>query len=214
MSAHLRWGAHEAVLSALGEGVEPVLHPEGFAQIALDPPNGDWKVHVWDARLPRLADPDVLHDHIWDMTSTVLCGEQRNILFTRPTWRQLTGLNKTLPGELYDLYRARPIRHSASQPGAGGKVLEKMYGIRLIEQPPVVVKAGETYSMKRFEFHRSEALPGTATLMHKTRRAKRRMPSVCAAPGQSPDNMTSPNRRPSITPEFLADVMLDVLRNG
>lgn len=204
MIDYLREGIHHALIDVYNSGTDPVLHPEGFAQIVLDPPVGDWKVHVWSNKLPRVADADVVHDHAWNLTSTVLRGTQVNVLYMEDEEGLYPG------GRNYDLYVAQEVRHSTAQPGAGGKELVCVGKVRLIERAPLVVPEGESYSMRRQMFHKSMAEPGTATLMHKQNRLKI-APRVAALPGQRPDAWSEV---PPPTANELIDIMVEVLDGG
>lgn len=204
MIDHLRNGIHHTLVDVYNAGTDPVLHPEGFAQIMLDPPVGDWKLHVWSDRFPRAADPDVVHDHVWNLTSTVLRGTQVNIGYLEDEEQLYPG------GKWYDLYVAQEVRHSDSQAGAGGKVLVKEGKTRLIENAPLVVEQGESYWFPRKRFHKSLAEPGTATLMHKTGRLSIQ-PRVAALPGQRPDAW-SEIEPPTV--HELIDIMIEVLEGS
>jgi hypothetical protein len=158
-------------------GAVPVLHPEGFAQLKLPVnrvPEGTLKLHVWDPRLPRAADDDTVHDHVWDMESRVLVGRMVNETFSaRPT----------ADGD-WEMWEVA----GDDRPGMGGTTIATTgERVRMVPNLRQTVPAGSGYSMPRFVLHRSLAEGVTATLMQKGARIHGAEPRVAARVGQTPD---------------------------
>lgn len=176
------------------------LHPEGFVQVK-GLPSG--QLHVWHESLPRYADEDTLHDHVWDLRSQVLVGTQVDedyAFYVEPEadWQQWCVVDLDA---LYKTQTSCVDSVATDRPGLGGTAIAPagVYGyvarIRRIEVP-----AGESYLIPRRMFHRSLAVPGTATLTHKAARLEGEQPRVLAKRGHSPD------RSPE-SPEFGADLL-------
>jgi hypothetical protein len=201
----LRNGIAHTLVDVYNSGTDPVLHPEGFAQIQLDPPVGNWKLHVWSDHLPRAADVDVVHDHTWRLTSTVLRGKQVNCLYLEDDEGLFPG------GVNYDLYVARnEIRHSNDVSTAGGKQLVRENTVRLIETSTLTIAEGDSYTMGARIFHKSLAEPGTVTLMQKSSRRPLE-PRVAALPGQRPDGGWGEGDIVAPSAGELIDIMIEVL---
>lgn len=176
------------VSEAYARGEAPVLHPEGFVQLRLDEA-GDKKLHVWHPDLPRYADPNTIHDHVWGMTSTVLVGEQINLEFVMQ-------IDRGGDWQVWGVVDLADVAASATgcvdgvvREGLGGTVIAPL-GVyaRVTVRESRSIKLGEAYSMQSRVLHRSAAMRPTATYMRKYDRLAGQQPIVLAKRGENPDH--------------------------
>jgi len=152
-------------------GGNPRVHPNGFIQLDLEPVPDTWhsshqqghsgaarRLHIWnppDVKLPRQDTVHEIHDHVFDMRSTVVKGElwQRRFAFEVGGQKAPT----------HELYRAVYAKNSDSRLEALG-----VLGIvRPIER--YAVDEGSSYTQAAGTFHDTETPMGlVVTVMEKT----------------------------------------------
>lgn len=107
------------------------------------------RLHIWDDEL-RYPDVSMIHNHSWDLRSTVICGGLKNYRFLeddllgRPFWKQrlLTGFDSKM-------VQSSPVL------------------VKLDLQPIEHYGPGDVYRQAAHEIHRTEAENGTVTLMER-----------------------------------------------
>lgn len=168
-------GLHEVTnlerLAVLNED-GPVVHPNGFLQLDLSG-NRDLRLHIFHNAIPRQTQRTSIHDHIFDMRSTVLLGN-------------LTDLSYEVvadPDGPYEVHQARAIQCEETNLFPIGQ------RVRLDEADRRHVKRGEVYELPAFTFHDSRPDPDgfVVTVMRKT---KQRVGTakVLVPHGVEPDN--------------------------
>lgn len=168
------------VMESVGTLRVPRLHPNGFIQLDLDAA-GEMRLHVWPGKPLPISGQKTkhpIHDHNFDMESTVLRGGLRNLLYQA----QPTGADIADP-PLYGL-------HSAQMVGPNDTVLEpidfRTYAVH--EVSAADYQAGDCYSMSKGVLHESLAVGLTATLVTKHRVNAMYRPRVAVPVGITPDN--------------------------
>lgn len=191
------------------EGIELLLHPEGFVQVK-GLPSG--QLHVWHHDLPRYADADTLHDHVWDLQSYVLLGEQVNEVYA---YRVNDGLGDWQLWGVVDLDELCSTQTgcvdavASDRPGLGGTAIAPLgVNVYVTLARRERIPAGDEYTFGRRLFHRSRAEHGTATLIHKVNRLEGQQPLVAARVGQSPDRSPA---APEFDARFLWDAIAEVV---
>lgn len=160
--------AQHAVDVAEELGNQPRVHPNGFIQLDLEPVEETWekkrghsgasrRLHIWNPpgiSLPHQGTVNEIHDHVFDMKSTVVKGSLKQLLYALVVGR-------TTP--THELYRAVYDKNSSSRLEPTG-----VQGI-LVFDAGVEVPEGESYVQPAFTFHDSD--PGdncVVTIMEKT----------------------------------------------
>jgi hypothetical protein len=180
----------ELISKAARAGRKPALHPNGFVQLNLDGA-GDIRLHVWSPRalpMPQQKTKHPIHDHNFDMHSTILRGCLRNYLY------------RAVPMErygppAYQLYRAIQIS------GTSDTVLHKIDSgkyHRLEITSTNDYELGESYDMSKGVLHQAVPHGLTATLVTKAQADASYRPIVAVPDGVQPDN---DYRRTAATPE-------------
>jgi hypothetical protein len=106
----------------------------------------DLRLHIWN---PALEFPNVskIHNHSWDLSSTVICGLIRNEVFVETN----DGVGWFWKRDLVC--------------GVGGRWKNEAALVRLKTKRIEVIEPGQTYSQTANEIHLTEAAPGTMTIM-------------------------------------------------
>lgn len=162
-------------------GVRPRLHPNGFVQLDLrEDPTGNLtrdRLHVWpeEGRVAKQASDNTIHDHNFDMRSTVLLGAIAQMMFDvrlhhngSPSHEIYVALhtdehNTSLVPTRVRAYVSRPTSH--------------------------LVLGGQTYAQPAFTFHDTEVkVRPAATLMSKTHLYDDDAMRVLVPVGEEPDN--------------------------
>lgn len=158
----------------------PRLHPNDFIQLDLTE-NGTERLHIWPATsLPAQKTRHPIHDHAFDMESTVLFGALTNVLYQFvPQMERMFA-----PGHhpAYEMFRAVQIEGSDTVLKSTGECG------RLNELSRHEMKAGCTYSLKSGVLHDSVPNGFTATLMTKQNTYSNYRPLVAVPYGVHPDN--------------------------
>lgn len=179
----------ELISKAARAGRKPVVHPNGFVQLNLDGP-GDIRLHVWSPRalpLPTQKTKHPIHDHNFDMESTIFRGCIRNYLYRA----------HVLPyacAPCYQLHSAQIV------PGTADTILKKIDDkfYRLERTSADDYEMGESYAMPKHVLHQAIPHGLTATLVTKQRADASYRPIVAVPDGVQPDN---DYRRGAIAPE-------------
>jgi hypothetical protein len=165
------------------------VHPNGFIQLDLIPVAEDWhasyqkghsgatlRLHIWnppDHDLPHQKTVNEIHDHVFDMHSTVIKGVLQQWLYSF-----VVG---THHAATHELYRAVYDKKSDSRLEASG-----VRGVLRIEGG-LPVTAGNSYSQPAFTLHDSDAQDCVVTVMSKTE-VHEGNPVVLCPIGEEPDN--------------------------
>lgn len=162
---------------ALAKGKNPRVHPNGFIQLDLgEVPAGDsWdletrekaerpqrghsgssrRLHIWNPpgiQLAHQGTVNEIHDHVFDMRSTIMRGELIQLLyhFAASKW------------PTHELYKAVYDKNSSSRLEATGEL-----GILAVHQR-YNIKAGSTYEQPAFTLHDTQTPYGcVVTVMEK-----------------------------------------------
>jgi len=147
--------AREGVARAAMCGRQLRVHGNGFVQLDLD--DGTTRLHVWDESVPRQAVATPVHDHVFAMRSTVLCGKLIH-----------TELD-ALPPRPHDTARSLYSVHTARQEEGtqNTRLLPTGEVVRLRQRRRLALLPGQTYEFPAREFHTSGHRGLTATVMEK-----------------------------------------------
>lgn len=166
-------------------GTRPRVHPNGFLQLNLTD-KGDARLHIWHPELPAQKTYTGIHDHIFDMGSSVVKGR---------LWQVRQRFDLQHRGEPTDeIYMAQYVAKSQSTLGPTGVLVARL------PEEPALVYAGQDYTQPAFTFH--ESRPETdvvVTLMTKAQTYKGN-PRVLVPIGAEPDNSF---QREDVDAEFL-----------
>ncbi|BAU76160.1 hypothetical protein [Metapseudomonas furukawaii] len=174
------------------------LHGLGFIQVQLQ---GDQRLHVWHPDLPRRScfEHSAIHNHRFDFESRVLVGQQININYIPAQPMPNLGLAAT-----HTLYL-----HEGPRTARGGRPWVPAGEARMAESSRDIIFAGATYTMRAYNFHRTE--PGgdgrVATLMKKSWEGQAGATSSCLI-GVEPDTDFD---RFQLPPSILWQYVLEVL---
>lgn len=125
----------------------------GMLRTYLDGP-GEPRLQIWDQRLAEWGN-GAIHDHPWHFKSRVIAGILFNQRYTRTS-----GIDRS-----WAKYQAVKLT-----PGiGGGRHDEDPVEIWLSKNPVEVLSAGEEYSQRADELHLTRYLPGTVTIIERTR---------------------------------------------
>lgn len=111
------------------------------------------RLHIWDSAL-RYPGVSMIHNHSWDLRSTVIFGCLVNTRFT------------TTPPEGYVPW-PRPERYEGKRLITGYQTRDVVTLEPVTLYPNVVetFRSGDEYAQKAHEIHRTDAFDGTVTLM-------------------------------------------------
>lgn len=107
------------------------------------------RIHIWDAGL-RYPGVSMIHSHAWDLDSTIVSGRLFNTRFLEPTYLCDPSHYKKTIITGYNCREATPARYTT-----------------LIPLPAEERRAGEQYSQRACEIHRTDAADGTITVMQR-----------------------------------------------
>lgn len=148
-------------------GHSPRVHPNGFIQLDLDcyapglqqgHSGGYRRLHVWNPpgiELPRQPTRTAIHDHVFDMQSTVVVGK-----LTQVCYALIIGSGSK---HTHQIYRA-------DYNGPGDSTLQPT-GITgaLAKIDEFQISAGGNYTQPAFSFHDSVSQGTVVTVMEKTK---------------------------------------------
>lgn len=152
------------------------VHPNGFIQLDLEPVEESWhkshkrghsgasrRLHIWNPpgiELPHQKTVNEIHDHVFDMRSTLIRGR----LIQKLYWFVIGAAEEAT----HELYRAVYAKNSDSRLEATG-----ILGvIKLAQAYPIFADDGYTgfYNQQAFTFHDSDPGNGlVVTVMEKTK---------------------------------------------
>jgi len=188
-------------IRARGEGNIRV-HPNSFIQVDLDPVEGSWheshkqghsgsvrRLHIWNPDghdLPRQKTVNEIHDHVFDMHSTVIKG----VLVQKMYWFVVGGIDQAS----HELYRAVYNKSSDSR-------LESL-GVKgvLRRFDSFHIHSNQTYTQPAFTMHDSEPIGCVVTIMEKTEVHEGEASVLCPI-SSPPDN--SFDRASAADPDYL-----------
>lgn len=172
-------------LEVVTEGKNPRVHPNSFIQLDLAPVGeGDaWdletrdeserptrghsgaskRLHIWNppgVELPHQETVNEIHDHVFDMKSTIVFGQLWQLLYRFKG--VVDGIDEPMP--THQLYKAVYDKNSSSRLEATGQLgIPEMYS-------RFPVSAGQAYDQPAFTFHDTETPMGMViTVMEKTK---------------------------------------------
>lgn len=180
LSDAITWAAN-GIGYARHNGRRPRLHPNGFIQIDLAK-DGSERLHVWPAvPIPAQKTRHPIHDHSFDMESTVLCGNLCNVLYRA---LPLSDFEKELAQFTpYRMYRATRISKDDTVLAPAD---ETFYAV--VESMHENLEPGDTYYMQKGLLHDSVPRGLTATLMRKLDLSYEYRPIVAVPADIKPDN--------------------------
>jgi hypothetical protein len=108
------------------------------------------RLHIWDSAL-RYPNVSMIHNHSWDLKSTVVAGCIRNTRFTR----------EPLMGRKYVGQRLVT--------GYNTRMVTPIEDVRLLDWPAETYLPGDVYAQRAAEIHRTDATDGTVTIMARRR---------------------------------------------
>jgi hypothetical protein len=181
-------------------GHHPRLHPNGFIQLDIEP--GVSRLNVWPIEIVSTdARRHPIHNHSYDIKSTILVGALTNITYQKESTREEFAT--------HILHRAQRRPGSANEteiyPVGGELQNVRLYGWNIN-----MYAAGETYDLPRKKLHDSLPQGKTATIMQMGNPDQDYGPLVAVPKGVLPNNGFK-RERPDI--EWLLWDMIDsVLR--
>lgn len=124
---------------------------QGFGMLRMYPDGRRTRFNVW---MPSLAVPGVslIHNHPWNFRSLVVSG----VLINQQYYIAEPGRGKPYDGTSYLCGMIRP--------GPGGGLSLPIKKVQLVEGSTGVYVAGQTYSQKWNEIHRTSPKEGTITI--------------------------------------------------
>jgi hypothetical protein len=173
------------------EGSPPTIHPNGFIQLKLT--NGR-RMHFWHPDIPRQKVGSPIHDHVFDMRSSIMLGS----LFHREV--------KILPNVdgYYEIWQAKPIRDTETVlVGTGQRVKAN----HCTEQE---LGPGESYEFPAFTFHLTRDPVPAVSMISKLQNYPGK-PRVLVPAGEKPDNDFT---RDSFPNEFIEMFMLSIIEEA
>lgn len=152
-------------------GNKPRVHPNGFLQLDL---SANERLHIWPEVPFKTVSVDTpMHDHTFSFTSQVLLGALRHTVYV-PTAN---------PDGIYRLYRTFPYR-AQDRETPFALMDDLRYDLVLKEQ--IVIPAPRTYYFAAFEFHSSDPIGLTATLIRTEPFDKTKQARVAVRHDQTP----------------------------
>lgn len=173
----------------------PRFHGNGFTQLPLTEKT---RLHVWDERLKPLLDHNAtIHDHIFEMHSTVLAGE-----LVHRTYRE-----GTFHGEYHAFDRYRVDREEDTLK------LEREH-VCYVKDGTYHMAAGSRYTFPVRHMHDTEVNGRAVTLMRKERVYDQMEPWVLCPVGEKPmDAFKIDPAHDARHPDALWDVIHEATKN-
>lgn len=166
-------------------GHSPRIHPNGFLQLDLTEhqegasghSGGSRRLHIWnptDVELPRQKTASPVHNHVFDMESTVIKGSLTQVLYV---------LDED-PSE-DDITHEKYI---AEYDGLNSVLVASDIVGNLMEQERFDVKAGESYTQPAFTFHDSVPASDLVVTLMEKQEIHEGEATILIPVGQEPDN--------------------------
>lgn len=169
----------------INSGRIPRVHGNGFIQLDLND-EGTTRLHVWHDDIPRQSIATPIHDHVFDLRSTVLLGTLIHEEF-------LPGTNQFGTHRIYRAEQEKDTQNTILVPDEGT--------VSLYPLQRLILGAGSIYSFPANKLHQSNGVGLTATVMDKINFfGEYGRPRVLVPIGQEPDNEF---RRDNHDPETL-----------
>lgn len=175
---------HAVVEEVRERGRRPRVHPNGFIQLDLEEPEESARghsgavrrLHVWpeEGAIQAQESDNSVHDHVFDMHSTVLRGELEQVLY----WPNLAHGGQPT----HEVYVARYSRASASTLAPSGVLAH------CVISSTHRVRAGADYWQPAFSFHDTQACERPLVTVMDKRRVFEGDARVLVPVGQQPDN--------------------------
>jgi hypothetical protein len=173
------------------DGGNPRVHPNGFIQLDLETPveaatghsGASRRLHVWNPPgldLPSQARRSPIHDHVFDMESTVIVGQLRQIVYDASLAPVV--FRESGPCWTHEVCLANYSQASKSTLEPTGVF------ITAISDPSYAVYERETYTQAACTFHDTLVHGPCLTIMTKTKVYEGRPARVLIELGQKPDN--------------------------
>lgn len=166
--------------------MKPVLHPNGFVQLALNE-ESTLKLHVWPAEpLTDQAADYTIHDHVWDLASAVLLGELHHVV--HDVEFSLARPNNPSAWRLWEVTdHCRNARQVAAQ---GGSILQPTeFYAETAWRGARMLRVRDRYTFPRRQFHTTKNIGLTATLMRKATYKNPGEPRVLCRLDHTPDDV-------------------------
>jgi hypothetical protein len=168
--AQVGWLPEMAALSVpvierwLDDGTQYRHHGIGVFQgyvLESDPPEPEYRVHVWhpELRLHDMTDSGLIHDHRFDLESTVLAGLVVHTVYPL----------ETAPAGTYQVWAVQNARAAAETNRVGWVEMDgtARYNSPVPQTQKIV--AGQSYRFPKRRFHRTDVDRLTITLCKKER---------------------------------------------
>lgn len=193
--------AREFTAAAREREAQPRVHPNGFIQLDLKPPaderwhegkqaghsGADLRLHVWNPPgivLPHQDTVNEIHDHVFDMFSTVVRGTLVQSLYEFIIGGIDPGSWTPYPLD-HELYRAVYDKNSSSR-------LEQLGVIghlrRVVSYPITSAARHPEYMQKAFTLHDSDGGDETVVTLMQKQAVHEGIPTVVCPIGEPPDN--------------------------
>jgi hypothetical protein len=176
-------------------GYVPRVHPNGFLQLDLDPAKTQ-RLHIWDLSLPRQEVPTLIHDHEFDLESTVYMGCLINKRF------------RVEPADTEDgQFKKWTVQREVGSEET--KLIESEDEFTAVQTTREFIYPQGIYTMSATEFHESGHIGPTVTVMKKLGYHAGHSASVLVPVGQQPDNDF---RRSNTDVDYLWDMVYETVR--
>lgn len=178
----------------INSGRQPRVHGNGFIQLDLNE-TGTCRLHVWHNDIPRQNVPTPIHDHVFALHSTVLCGTLIH--------------EELLPANNY--FGTHRVYRAEQEKDTQNTILVPDEGlISLYVTQRLILGAGSIYTFDAGKLHQTDHRGLTATIMEKIKAPEGYgRPRVLVPVGQEPDNEF---RRDNHDPETLWPFIKEALK--
>lgn len=168
------------------QGRKPRVHGNGFIQLDLNN-EGTKRLHIWDESIPRQVVATPIHDHVFELHSTVIVG---------------TLIHEELTPFVSEEYGTHKVYRAKQEPGTENTILVPDEGlVRLHVDQRLILGAGSIYIFPAWKLHQTDHIGFTATVMHKIDApTEYGRPRVLVEIGSEPDNAF---HRDGFDPELL-----------
>ena len=172
-------------------GTKPRVHPNGFVQLDL---TENTKLHIWPEQPIKTVDVQTPHhDHTFSFSSQVILGALQHTVY-RPT--------ESESGKFH-LYTVYPFK-AQNQETPFVRLDDKRYDMEVVRE--FIISAGQKYFFEAFEFHSSQSISLTATIIKVSPFDKSLQARVTCRYDQEPQLF----RRDSFDEEFLWSIVRTV----